>query len=145
MASSLASDAWHGDPHRDRRSVAGSADAVVVVERTEMVSETTVRLFEVESQPGQHVMRLGTSLRAGDVVLRGCSAAADRDCHSCRDWPWRRERATASARCRAAHGNELVHVGDKPAVGQIRNSNGPMLVSAAIALGRRVRTPDRSR
>lgn len=32
-------------------------------------------------------------------------------------------------------GNELVQVGERPSVGQIRNSNGPMLVSAAARAG----------
>ncbi len=37
-------------------------------------------------------------------------------------------------------GNELVPVGEKPAQGQIRNSNGPMLLAAAARAGRRCRS-----
>lgn len=112
------------------------ADAVVAVEQTEMVSDSTVRLLEVESQPGQHLMRLGTSLRAGDVVLR--AGAALRPIEIAILAEIGHGVVNVQPRPRVAvlpTGNELVHVGDKPAAGQIRNSNGPMLVSAAIRAG----------
>src|SRR5262245_39321666 len=45
------------------------ADAVIPVERTELVNDSTVRLQQVDARPGQNILPLGASMRAGDVVL----------------------------------------------------------------------------
>ncbi|MBI2479696.1 MAG: molybdopterin molybdenumtransferase MoeA, partial [Planctomycetia bacterium] len=49
------------------------ADAVVMVERTEIVDgdETTVRIKAESAEPGQNIMPRGQSVRTGDVVLQG--------------------------------------------------------------------------
>jgi molybdopterin molybdotransferase len=112
------------------------ADAVVAVEQTELVSETTVRLLQVDPLPGQNVMPLGTALCAGDVVLR--AGAAIRPIEIAILAEIGHGIVTVQPRPRVAvlpTGNELVQVGERPAAGQIRNSNGPMLVSAAARAG----------
>jgi molybdopterin molybdotransferase len=108
------------------------ADAVVPVEQTELVNETTVRFLQIDPQPGQHVMPLGTSLRAGEVVLR--TGALLRPIEIAILAEIGHGMVAVQPRPRVAvlpTGNELVQIGERPAVGQIRNSNGPMLVAAA--------------
>src|SRR5688572_9262846 len=46
------------------------ADAVVPIEKTQIIEETTVRLHQVDASPGQNVLPLGASMREGDAVLR---------------------------------------------------------------------------
>jgi molybdopterin molybdotransferase len=108
------------------------ADAVIPVEQTDLVNETTVRFSQVDTQPGQHVMPLGTSLRAGDVVVR--VGALLRPIEIAILAEIGHGMVAVQPRPRVAvlpTGNELVPISERPAVGQIRNSNGPMLVAAA--------------
>jgi molybdopterin molybdotransferase len=112
------------------------ADAVVAIEKSEMVGATTVRLHQVDPSPGQHVMPLGASMRAGDVVLR--AGAVMRPIEIAIMAEIGRVMATVRPRPRVAvlpTGNELVAIGEKLGHGQIRNSNGPMLVAAAASSG----------
>ncbi|HEY3391825.1 MAG TPA: molybdopterin molybdotransferase MoeA, partial [Lacipirellulaceae bacterium] len=112
------------------------ADAVVPIEKSEMAGATTVRLHQVNPSPGQHVMPLGASMRAGDVVLR--AGAVVRPIEIAILAEIGRAMATVRPRPRVAvlpTGNELVPIGEKLGHGQIRNSNGPMLVAAAANAG----------
>jgi molybdopterin molybdotransferase len=107
------------------------ADAIVPIEQTEMVGDRTVRLLETDARPGQHILPLGASFKTGDevvetgVVLRPIEIGILAEVGH--------EMVTAYPRPRVAvlpTGNELVAAGAKPAAGQIRNSNGPMLLAA---------------
>jgi molybdopterin molybdotransferase len=112
------------------------ADAVVPIEKSEMAGATTVRLQQIDPPAGQHVMPLGASMRAGDVVLR--AGAKVRPIEIAILAEIGRAMATAYPRPRVAilpTGNELVKIGEKLGQGQIRNSNGPMLVAAAANAG----------
>lgn len=112
------------------------ADAVVPHEQTELLDDGTVRLGEMEIVPGQNVLPLGASLRAGEVVLHegamlrpieiAILAEIGHGVVSVRPRPQVAVLPT---------GNELVPVGERPAVGQIRNSNGPLLVAAVARAG----------
>jgi molybdopterin molybdotransferase len=112
------------------------ADAVVPFEQTEVVDEGTVRLLQAETLPGQHMLTLGSSFRAGDVVLEAGVHArpielgilAEVGHASLTVYPPPRVAVLPT-------GNELVQVGERPAPGQIRNSNGPMLLAAIERLG----------
>ena len=107
------------------------ADAVIAIEQTEMVGDRTVRLLEPEVRPGQHVLPLGASFKAGDivvdegVVLRPIEIGilAEVGHEMVRAYPRPRVAVLAT-------GNELVAAGAKLNPGQIRNSNGPMLLAA---------------
>src|SRR6185369_13717002 len=46
------------------------ADAVVQIEHTEMVGESVVAIHNLDIAPGKNMLPLGTSLRAGDTVLK---------------------------------------------------------------------------
>src|SRR3954463_1043600 len=108
------------------------ADAVVQIELTEMVGDSVVRLQNVDIRPGKNMLPLGTSLRVGDAVLkRGATLRAIEIAVLAEIG---RDMVTVIPRPKVAvlpTGNELVPVGDQPAKGQIRNSNGPMLVVSA--------------
>lgn len=116
------------------------ADAIVMVEQTETVASrpATVRLLEQRVSGGQHIMRRATSLRRGDVVLSqgvlvrpievGLLAEVGRAEVAVTPRPTVAVLST---------GNELVPVGEVPAAGQIRNSNGPMLVALVEQAGGR--------
>jgi len=108
------------------------ADAVVPVEQTELIDGSTVRLHKSEIRPGQNVLPLGASLRAGQDVLRQGTILRAVEIAVLAEIG--RGMVKAIPRPRLAvlpTGNELVPVGEKPTNGQIRNSNGPMLVAAA--------------
>ena len=108
------------------------ADAVVQVELTEMVGDSTVSIQNVDVAPGKNVLPLGTSLRVGDAVLK--KGATLRAIEIAVLAEIGRGMVTAIPRPKLAvlpTGNELVPVDDQPAAGQIRNSNGPMLLAAA--------------
>ncbi|MEX2308228.1 MAG: gephyrin-like molybdotransferase Glp [Pirellulales bacterium] len=112
------------------------ADAVVPLEQTELLDASRVRLHQTDPAPGQHVLRLGTTLRAGDVVLY--AGALLRPIEIAILAEIGRAVVTARPRPRIAilpTGNELVAVGEKPTNGQIRNSNGPMLHACAARVG----------
>jgi molybdopterin molybdotransferase len=110
------------------------ADAVVMVEKTisiEGVSEARVRILEAPVKPGQNIVRRGASMRRGDEVLTadlhrrlrpieiGLLAEVGRATVEVLQ-------PTAAV---LATGNELVPANQVPGPGQIRNSNGPMLVA----------------
>ena len=111
------------------------ADAVVMVEQTHLVDGATpvrVRIDADQVRCGQHIMRRGASVQCGATVLEpgrmvrpvdvgllcevGCAAVSVR----------RRPRVAV-----LATGNELVPPQRRPAAGEIRNSNGPMLCALA--------------
>lgn len=114
------------------------ADAVVMQEMTETApgESKLVHIRDERLRAGQNIVRQGVAMRRGDVVLRaGCvirpamiGLLAEVG------------RADVTAISRAnlavlATGNELVSPSERPAAGQIRNSNGPMLVAAARQSG----------
>src|SRR4051794_19376095 len=108
------------------------ADAVVQIELTEMVGDSVVQLQNVDIGPGKNMLPLGTSLRVGDAVLK--KGATMRAIEIAVLAEIGRATVTAIPRPRLAvlpTGNELVPVGQRPATGQIRNSNGPMLLVSA--------------
>lgn len=109
------------------------ADAVVQIERTELVGDSEVRLEQVDAAAGQNVLPLGASLRVGDVVLRAGVICRPIEIGVLAEIG--RSVVSAIPRPRVAilpTGNELVEVNETPAAGQIRNSNGPLLAASAV-------------
>ena len=116
------------------------ADAVVMVEQTSTSSDAdgieSVTIGEVQLPASGNIMPQGTSLRAGDVILKpgrtirpleiGLLAEVGRHQVQVSEIP---SVAVLST------GNELVDVDQSPQPGQIRNSNGPMLGALASRAG----------
>jgi len=116
------------------------ADAVVMVEHTRppddghgMLEQV---LVECQAQPGQNIMRRATSLARGQVVLR--SGQLIRPVEVGLLCEVGRTSVSVVPRVQVAvlpTGNELVPADQCPGPGQIRNSNGPMLLAAAARAG----------
>ena len=110
------------------------ADAVIPVERARR-DNGRVR-FEAAPAPGAHLRRRGESIRSGTMLVPAgksltpgdlaLAALAGADPLSV----FSRPRVAI-----AATGNELVSTGENPRPGQIRDSNGPMLLSLCRARG----------
>jgi molybdopterin molybdotransferase len=108
------------------------ADAVVPVEQTELIDDSTVCFRTIDGVAGRNVLPLGASLRLGDAVLQHGTVLRAIEIGVLAEIG--HGMVTAIPRPRLAilpTGNELVPIGERPAGGQIRNSNGPMLVAAA--------------
>ena len=112
------------------------ADAVVMVERTELLaSGQRVRIVD-NVHAGQNTMRQGASLRRGEVVLTAGQPIRPPEIGLLAEVG--RAEISVIARPRVAilsTGNELVEAHEQPAAGQIRNSNGPLLVAAVRRAG----------
>jgi molybdopterin molybdotransferase len=111
------------------------ADAVVMVERTEMIGDDRVRI-SATSAAGQNVLPRATEMRQGDVVLRAGAALRPQEfglLAACG-----RGTVRVHPRPRVAilpTGDEIVDVEHKPGPGQIRNSNGFMLLGQVVRAG----------
>lgn len=111
------------------------ADAVVMREKTSSPSPDRV-IINDEPTIGQFILRRGTEMKAGETVLPsgtiltpaalGLLAVVGQT---------RVAMIPAPKVAILATGDELVDAGSRPAPGQIRNSNGPMLVAQATAAG----------
>ena len=112
------------------------ADAVVMKEHAEPLTATQVRLTDTAVSPGQHVLPRGREMTAGDVVMPagtvitpaafGLFAAVGKTAVPAYPLPKLAVLAT---------GSELVEANMTPRDGQVRNSNGPMLVAQAVRAG----------
>lgn len=112
-----------------------NANAVVMVERTEMVGDR-VQIREPDARAGMNIMRLGTSLRKGDVVLTAGHVLRPIDIGLLSEVGCTRMLAVPRPSVAIlATGNELVPPRALPEAGKIRNSNGPLLTAAVTAAG----------
>ncbi len=113
------------------------ADAVVMIEHSKLLDEGRVLLEETPSPPaGQNVLPRGREMRRGDIVLRagsvlrpqefGLLAAVGRTAVQVRPAPRVAILPT---------GDEIVEPAQAPGPGQIRNSNGPMLLAQTCRAG----------
>jgi molybdopterin molybdotransferase len=112
------------------------ADAVVMVERTRPLDDNRVLVEDRPVQPGQNILYRGREMRRGATVLRagtvlrpqefGLLSTVGRD--AVQVYP-------APEVAILATGDELVPAPQAPGPGQIRNSNGPMLLAQVCRAG----------
>jgi molybdopterin molybdotransferase len=111
------------------------ADSVVMVELTTM-SGANVEIQDTSVRAGQNVIPRGQSLRQGETVLRRGVELGSAEIGLLAEVGRSRVQAIGPVRVGIlSTGNELVAAGEKPAAGQIRNSNGPLLVAACRRAG----------
>ncbi|MGI9496810.1 MAG: molybdopterin molybdotransferase MoeA [Mariniblastus sp.] len=116
-----------------------NADAVVMVEQTEVESTDSgqrVKLLIDSIAPEKNILRQGVNFQTGQTVLSRGHIVRATDIGlmaevGAGDIPTR-EKPTVAV---LPTGNELVDHHSKPLRGQIRNSNGPMLVALAQQFG----------
>lgn len=112
------------------------ADAVVKVEQSEPLPGGRVRLSDPTLAPGRNVMFRGTELRAGDVALPAGTVISPVAFGLCAAVGKTAVPTVPPARVAIlVTGDELVEANTKPGPGQIRNTNGPMLVALTTRAG----------
>jgi molybdopterin molybdotransferase len=118
----------------------GGADAVVQVERTRLLDDGRVEVEDRPPRPGQNVLPRGREMRAGDAVLAAGVVLRPQEIGLLGTLgqvpvrvvpaPWVAVLST---------GDEVVEPDQAPGPGQLRNSNGPMLLAQALRAGARAR------
>jgi molybdopterin molybdotransferase len=116
-----------------------TADAVVMIEdtRQEKVDGQDWVIVETESvPPGKHLMEQASNFSKGDIVLQAGHRIRPADIGLLAEVGassfFTGSRPTVAV---LPTGDELVGFEQQPGVGQIRNSNGPMLVAMAKQMG----------
>jgi molybdopterin molybdotransferase len=111
------------------------ADAVVMIERTQAVSEKRVRLSE-PARPGQNVLPRAREMRRGDVVLRSGTRLRPQEFGVLAMCGRATIRVQPPPRVAIVPtGDEIVAIEQTPGPGQIRNSNGFMLLAQVTRTG----------
>jgi molybdopterin molybdotransferase len=115
--------------------IPAGADAVVVVERSQSLGNRRVRL-EDQAKPGQNILPRGREMRKGEIILRagavlrpqefGLLSSVGRTAALVHPAPTVAILST---------GDEVVEASQVPGAGQIRNSNGPMLLAQVARAG----------
>jgi molybdopterin molybdotransferase len=106
------------------------ADAVVMIERCEILSNNAVRIDESKVKPGMNILTQGREMRTGETVIKartplrpqvfGLLATVGRT--EAKVYPPPQVAILAT-------GDEIVPPQQKPGPGQFRNSNGAMLLA----------------
>ncbi len=112
------------------------ADAVVKKELVAVLADNRIRVNDPSVKPGRHVMARGDEMRTGEVVLPRGTVITPAVFGLCATVGKTAVPCIPPAQVSIfVTGNELVEANRKPRGGQIRNSNGPMLVAQTARAG----------
>lgn len=112
------------------------ADAVIMQEDTQAPTPEQVHIRATTVRPGQHILPRGREMQAGDVVLPTGTVCTPAVLGLCATVGRTHAALYPAPRLTViATGSELVEPGIEPQPGQIRNSNGPMLLALAQRAG----------
>jgi len=115
--------------------VPDGCDAVVMVERSRMIDAEHVRL-EDQPRPEQNILRRGREMREGATVLRAGQVLRPQEFGVLAMVGKAVVAVVRPPRVAIVPtGDELVAVQKKPGPGQIRNSNGPMVLAQVARAG----------
>ncbi len=114
------------------------ADAVVMVERTRTIDGGRVAIDDPELRPGRNIVTRGREMRRGDAVLRAGAVLRPQEIGLLATVGRATAAVIPSPRVAVlSTGDEVVEPPETPGPGQIRNSNGPMLLAQAARAGGR--------
>jgi molybdopterin molybdotransferase len=112
------------------------ADAVVKWEDCEEIDDATIVNPRVLAKPGSCVLRKGTAFHDGEIVLQAGKILSPLDVALLAEIGQAEVAVTPRPRVGVLPtGDELVAAHEECGPGQIRNSNGPMLIAALQAAG----------
>ncbi len=115
------------------------ADAVVMVERMETLNagpSPRIRIRDEGCHSGQNIVRMGASLRRGDVVLERGRPLRSIEIGLLAEVGRSEVAVVRTPRVAVlATGNELVPCDQLPGPAQLRNSNEPMLAACVVRAG----------
>jgi molybdopterin molybdotransferase len=112
------------------------ADAVVMVEQTRLAASGKVQILQSPVRSGQNIMRRAAAMGRGQVVLAGGQCLRAIELGLLAEVGRHQVKAVSIPSVAViATGNELVEAAAVPATGQIRNSNGPLLVGLVEQAG----------
>jgi molybdopterin molybdotransferase len=116
--------------------IPGGTDAVVMIERTQLLSDGRVQIEDKPPRPGQNIMPRGREMRRGETVLPAGTELRPQDLGILATVG--RTAVSVVPRPRVgilSTGDEIVDPPQQPEPGQIRNGNGPMLQGQVARAG----------
>ncbi len=112
------------------------ADAIVQIERTNLLTETRVAIEDRPPRPEQNILRRGTEMRRSDVVLKMGSVLRPQEFGILATVGRTSVKLVPPPHvCVLSTGDEIVEASETPGPGQIRNGNGPMLMAQVLRAG----------
>lgn len=116
--------------------IPAGADAVVMVERTRLRDDGQVEVDDPSLECGKNILRRGREMHRGDTVLKAGALLRPQEFGLLATVGRSAVKAIPAPRVAVlATGDEVVDAEQLPGPGQIRNSNGPMLVGQVSRAG----------